>query len=144
MKHSSKGRISAESRKGKQIPDPGIIKKTSTNNEQPLLSFQLFDFNHQCPSIWQGDEIKSLFQMFSKVCRMTWQDVVKTGGKPGNKTGLGFTEIIPDPFKRPATLSPDLLISELRVSIKARVFGVRCEKTYYVIRLDRNHQICKS
>lgn len=139
-----KQKFSADYRKGSRIPSPSIEPKISTNKETPLLSFESFDFNHQCPSEWQSDEIKSLFQMFNKICKMTWLEILNTGGKSGNKTGLGFTEIEPDPFKRPNDLSPDVTISELRVTKKARVFGARYGRTYYIIRLDRNHEICKS
>lgn len=141
MSYIPRSSSSANYRTGSKIPPPSTAAKVSTNNAKPLLSFELFDSGHECPSTWRSNEIKLLFQMFNKACKMTWIDILKTGGK--NKTGLGYTELNHDPFTRPKTLSADLTISELRVTQKARVFGIRVDRTYYVLRLDRNHNVIK-
>lgn len=132
----------AGNRGGKSIPDPLPPTKESSVNKKAVLSFELFDSTHECPSDW-GNDIKSLFDAFKKVSCRTWIQIFQSGGKSGTKTGLGFTKISPAPFKLPREMSKDMEISEIRVSEKKRFFGTLKNEVYYVIRLDRNHRVCK-
>lgn len=143
MKNKFTGKIKAESRQGERINVPSESSEESTNSKTVTFSFELFDFDYQCPSEWQKDEVKQLFKTLNKASQYTWEQVQRTGGKGGNKNGLGFTNIDPDPFTRPANLSQDISISEFRVTEKARMFGARIGRTYLVLRIDRNHKICK-
>ena len=115
----------------------------STNHLPPAFSFLHFDQDSECPSAWASEEIKTLFVRLKVAAGMTWEQVIKSGGAPGNKTGLGFTPVDVKKCSRklPMQLSDDIDLSEIRVSEKARIFGVRNESTYFVIWLDRNHAI---
>lgn len=115
----------------------------STNHLPPSFSFLHFDQDSECPSTWATEEIKTLFVRLKVFTGMTWEQVIKSGGSPGNKTGLGFTsvDIKKCGRKLPTQLSDDVDLSEIRVSGKARIFGVRNESTYFVVWLDRNHAV---
>ena len=57
---------------------------------------------------------------------MTWQQVRGQGGKPGNKTGLAFTQY-PDSslnVARPSSVSTELAIARFRAGSAWRIFGV--------------------
>lgn len=124
------------------IPGVGDQPK-KTNDRKVVFSFELFDASAECPSTWIKDEVKALLAAFRKASERTWQQVIDTGGKAGGgKVGLGFTAFKTDPIPRPALLSSDLAISEMRVSDVARVFGSRKDECFFVIRLDRAHAVC--
>jgi hypothetical protein len=139
---SRKGKIIIpQARSGSIIPTPIAEVQKSTIHNKVVFSFELFDQDHECPSTW-SDEIRGLFLMFKKASGTTWNDVFKSGGRPGNKVGLGYTIFSNPPFARPQILSQDISISEMRVGRKGRVFGAHKLGIYYVIRLDKNHEIC--
>ena len=96
-----------------RIPAPGELTKKSTINERVRFAFDLIDLSVECPSSWGAGEIRSLFACWKKASQMTWMEVFKTGGKSGNKTGLGYTNFKQDPFPRPATISEDLQIAAM-------------------------------
>lgn len=124
------------------IPNPQE-KVGSTNHQLVRLSFELFNYDAQCPSTWQGQMVRQLFSAFTKATQKTWQQVIETGGKAyGGKVGLGFTTFKESPITRPLTLSNDIPISEMRVNDTARFFGARKDATYYVIELDKGHDVC--
>lgn len=131
---------------GSNIPAPDPAQRRSTQHEKAVFSFEIFDASLECPSLWQGDEVKLLVSTFKKVSSMTWDQIVKTGGKSkgGKKKGLGYTVFSDEesPIARPSSISPDLPISEMRVTLKARIFGARKDEKYFVICLDRNHRLC--
>jgi hypothetical protein len=128
---------------GHDIPAPTTASK-NYDDSKVVFSFELFSPNLECPSTWLNEEVKQLFSMFVKASQRTWRQVLQTSGKShGGKVGLGYTPFKTDPFPRPQNVSADLVISELRVTDKARVFGCRSRDHFYIIRLDRGHQVCK-
>ena len=124
-------------------PNRDALKK-STLFEKARLSFELYDDQRQCASSWQSDEIKLLFDSFRKLSERTWEQIFKSGGKGGNKVGLGYTPFENDnscPIKRPAALTgEDVRMSEIRVSQQARIFGAHIAGVYFVVELDKGHK----
>ena len=141
------------------IPKPKVPEQSSFVPNQPLktlsetvqpnklmphLSFHHFDESSECISEWTQEETKQLFEKLRQFSQTTWQEIIETGGKGRNKTGFGFTEIQNTKnMKRkwPKRLSTDCTLSEIRICQKKRVFGVRRERAFYVIWLDRNHLV---
>jgi hypothetical protein len=105
----------------------------------------LYDENRECASSWQSDQIKLLFECFKKVSQRTWEQIFKSGGKAGDKVGLGYTPFEDSncPVKRHPQLAEDIRMSEIRVSQEARIFGAHIRGTYYVIELDKGHKKTK-
>lgn len=146
--------------KGKATPKfgipsaPEIIQKVptvhsghahtgSTNHLAPAFSFLHFDPSPECPSTWPQDNMKSLFDAMRVASSMTWKQVQATGGHGKNAQGIAFKVVNPKQAKRnlPENLAEDIDLAEIRITKKARIFGVRSESIFYVIWLDKDHQV---
>jgi hypothetical protein len=81
--------------------------------------------------------VKKLSRFFSKVQAMTWSQIRED-------YGLGLSNHCAPPaagFSRPANLSPDIKLCELRVNGTARVHGFQDDSTFFLIWLDRSHTV---
>ncbi len=67
---------------------------------------------------------------------------MQTGGR--SKSGLGFTPLQRNPFPSLYGMKPDDTVSEMRVTDKFRVFGIRRRSVYFVIHLDPDHKVLPS
>jgi hypothetical protein len=113
--------------------------------EPPNVNLKYYDPDFECFSEWTSDELKSFSEFTQKLKRLTWQQIYKSGGRLGDKTGLGYTPHKTRAYlpKHPEldSLSPDITFFELRITQKARVHGFRVKSTFFLVWLDRNHQI---
>lgn len=123
----------------------GLTKKDKSNTETAFVALKYFQPQHECLSDWDRAELSALSGFIGTISQMSWTDIQNTGGKRGNKVGVGFT-----PHKDRNSLpkcpvldqiSEDISFFELRVNDKARVHGFRCKSTFFLVWLDRNHQI---
>ena len=109
-----------------------------------FVALKYFRPEIQCFSEWGPDELRAFSDFNRKVSLQTWQQIVSSGGKGPNKAGLGFTAHDGRQLPRADfsdTLSEDLTWIELRVSQKARVHGFRAGHAFFLVFLDRNHQL---
>lgn len=115
----------------------------STDHLPPAFSFYHFDSDSECPSTWNSDEMKSLFTSLKLASSMTWQQVRSTGGQARNAQGIAYKPVSLKQAARklPGNLAEDIDLSEMRISDRARIFGVRNEATYYIVWLDKDHQV---
>ena len=116
-----------------------------SQSEKPYIALKYFDPSYECFSAWSPEELKAFSSFNKKLSQLTWQDINKSGGKKGGKTGVAYT-VHKDRGKLPDNdalkrISPDLTFFELRVSEKARVHGFRMKSAFFLVWLDRNHQI---
>lgn len=124
----------------------GLYKKEdNTDKKHPDLSLKYYDFNHQCFSELEKDDLAQITALCKKFSQMTWFDLKQQGGKGKNKTGLAPT--IVDRKQLPKSImvdriSEDISFMELRLSQKARIFGFRSSTTFFLIFLDKDHDIC--
>ena len=121
----------------------GLSKDDSSECAHVNLKYYAPDF--QCFSDWTADELKSFSQFCTKLRKMSWHEIYRTGGSLGNKTGLGYTPH-KDLRKLPghpelANLSEDLTWFELRLSEKVRVHGFRAVEAFFLVFLDREHAV---
>lgn len=109
------------------------------------ISFDLYESgNTYCLCEAEKGDIKHFMDSLRKLSSMTWQQVRDQGGKPGNKTGLAYTNY-PDhllSMKRPANVSLDLEIAGFRAGSASRVFGVTIDNVFHVLWFDPHHRIC--
>lgn len=130
------------------LPSLAAKKKEAKKVEaEPHVSLRYFDPSFECLSEWTTDELKAFSGLIETIRFMTWNDIYKTAGKLGNKTGVGYT-VHKDVSRLPTSkrlekLSPDLTFFELRVSGKARVHGFRMKSVFFLVWLDRNHKVYK-
>ena len=117
----------------------------SPSHEDPCVNLKYYDKSYQCFSEWQTDELKSFSSFVEKLAASNWTDILKSGGKSGQKKGFGMT-YHKDRNNLPASpilkkISEDIKFFELRVTQKARVHGFRSYSSFFLVWLDRNHQI---
>lgn len=103
-----------------------------------------FQAAFQCFSEWTRDELRAFSEFNRKVSSLTWPQIYSSGGKGGGKSGLGYTAhdgtALP-PLTLASTLSEDISWCEMRVTQKARVHGFRAGQGFFLVFLDRNHDV---
>ncbi len=119
----------------------GLEKK----EENPYIVLKYYHSDFECFSNWNSNELKAFSDFIRKLRQIQWEDIYKTGGKAGDKTGFGYTphkdiSQLPDnpELKK---ISPDITFFELRVTGKIRVHGFRVKAAFFLVWLDRNHRI---
>lgn len=118
----------------------------ANNRERPYISLRYFDGSYECFSKWTKEELAAFTDLLRRISQMTWTQIMATGGKGGNKTGLGCTKLEARILPSSATngLSEDLPFMELRVTQKARIHGFRMNEAFFLLCLDREHKVCPS
>ena len=123
---------------------------TEPNRGQPesaYLALKYYQSEHECFSEWSADELRAFSEFSRKLSQQTWQDIFRSGGSIGKKTGLGYTQH-KNKSKLPkcdviGKISDEIDFFELRVTRKARAHGFRSKSTFFLVWLDRNHLIYK-
>ncbi|MDD5410908.1 MAG: hypothetical protein PHF31_05760 [Methylobacter sp.] len=126
--------------------------KKDTHKHYPYVALKYFDNEWQCFSDWEKDELQQFSSFLKKLAGYTWQQVYETAGKPGTKHGLAYTKLdinsISDSAKEHLSrvrqqISDDIQFFELRVNQnKLRVHGFQSQSAFFLILLDREHQVC--
>lgn len=116
------------------------------NDDRAFVTLKYFDSSYECFSEWKENELKDFSNFIKTINQMTWNEIYKSGGK-NNKTGLGYTvhthkEVLPNQ-RLLRTISEDITFFELRVNQKARVHGFRVKSAFYLVWLDRGHEVYK-
>jgi len=109
-----------------------------------FVALKYFRPEQQCFSEWSKDELRAFSDFNRKVSLQTWPQIMASGGKGANKAGLGYTPHDGSSLPRPdfaGSLSDDLTWIELRVTQKARVHGFRAGPAFFLVYLDRNHDL---
>jgi hypothetical protein len=110
------------------------------------VALKYYDPNAQCLSCWTKSELEALSGFIQKVSQMTWSQIHKSGGRRGRKVGLGYTlhkdnSMLPAKAKTLNTVSEDTNYFELRVTKRARVHGFRANSTFFLVLLDKDHEL---
>lgn len=134
-------------------PDKKDVPCTSTeithiglNRDSTVhIGLKYYDANHECFSKWEKPELKELSKFVKKLSNYTWNQVMQ---QAGSKNGFNYTlhKDIKKLPKEPKALglSEDTTFFELRVDGDKRVHGFRSKSIFFLIWLDRNHQIYPS
>ena len=112
--------------------------------DHPVVCLTLVNHEWECFSDYSRDEMRAFWKFQNKFSQQTWEQVQRSGGRQGSKTGLGYSKIERDQYpgeylKR--NISPDVTFFELRVSRKSRVHGFRSRDIFYICFLDKDHRI---
>lgn len=128
-----------------KISEAATAKATqgeTTDHVNPSFRFAHVDGNRWCLSEWEASEIKDLMRSLKKIEGYSWLQIKSQGSKSrGGSVGCGF-KIIKQHPSLPSSVSDDVVISEMRVCEKKRIFGFRLGSVYYVIWFDRDHSVC--
>ncbi|MCD2177331.1 hypothetical protein [Rhizobium sp. C1] len=122
-----------------------LNSEKNSEKETPHVNLKYYVSAFQCLSTWDVNSLRAFSAFVEKLRQMKWSDIYKTGGKLGNKTGLGYTVL--DRKKYPKndqldSISEDITLFELRVDGESRVHGFRCLDAFYLVYLDKDHKIC--
>ncbi|GGK28989.1 hypothetical protein [Salinarimonas ramus] len=101
------------------------------------VSLKHWHAGSQCLSDWRAPELKKLRRLVDKVQSLTPAQLRADPGL-GWKPHKGPAA---RGFSRPASLSKDIGLCELRVDGKARVHGALFDATFYLVWLDRAHAV---
>jgi hypothetical protein len=120
------------------------LGKEGDSQARAFVALKYFQHRHQCFSEWTKDELRAFSDFNRKVSAQTWQQIMASGGKGERKAGLGYTPH--DGSGLPAvdfadTLSEDIGWVELRVTQEARVHGFRAGHAFFLVFLDRGHDL---
>lgn len=92
----------------------------------------------------ERDEVRAYMDCLRRISDMTFHQVIATGSKGSQKTGLNYTPYDEHAIKGaswPQFLSRDMKIGGVRAGSKLRLFGVFIERVFHVMWFDRNHVI---
>ena len=115
------------------------ISSEDKDDGRPYLVLKYFSPSHQCFSEWSKIELKAFSSFTEKLKRMNWRHVRQS-------EGFGF-KVHKDRNKLPGRgsaikeISPDIPCSELRITQRARIHGFRMNSAFFLVWLDRDHQI---
>lgn len=132
--------------KNEKFPKNNIIENPSTNNLPPHISLKYYDYKHECFSQWTQRDLKDFSHLNELLSKTTWKEMIQNCSKNyGMKKGLGSTVIRDTNIheKLPKNISKDCTLIELRVNEKSRIIGFRNNEIYFLIWLDRNHDLCE-
>lgn len=120
------------------VAAPGVVRVGQAAEKPVHVSLRYWHTGSQCISVWQRGELEKLRKLIDKVQKLTPTAIRTDAGlhwknHNGPPRGKGWSS--------PAGLSKDVPICELRVDNKARVHGAIYEGTFYLVWLDRNHEV---
>lgn len=109
-----------------------------------FVALKYYRPEYQCFSEWTADELRAFSGFCRKLAQMTWQQIVETGGR--FRSGLGCTPV--ERGRLPNTeflhaISEDISWMEMRVTQVARVFGFRAGHAFFLVFLDRTHDVIR-
>lgn len=128
------------------LRDAALLGVASTaDNERPHVNLRYYWPDHECFSAWDATKLKAFSAFCRKLCQSKWNEIYKTAGSSGHKTGFGYTphkdtSVLPSNPEL-ANFSPDLTWFELRVDQESRVHGFRARDSFFLVFLDGKHQI---
>ena len=121
--------------KANKIPSIATeLKQASTDSQYPVFSFKNVCSNHCQLSDWQGRELLKLITTFKTMESLPW-------GEVRNHKGLNLKPIEQCAFRLPDSVPEDVVIQEVKVDKKRRLFGYRAGRVFYLIWFDRNHDV---
>lgn len=127
-----------------KVADLYSWKEGGTDNEHPYLNLKYFDYDYQCFSELDKDDLRSFTDVSRKFSMLDWVQLKRQSGKGTNKTGLAPTIIPRHELPRSKMIdkiSEDIDFIEMRLNIEARMFGFRSGAAFFLVLLDKNHDI---
>lgn len=130
---------------------PEIKKHSSALKLKPYVALKYYKSDWQCFSEWESQELKEFSSFVELLQSYTWEQVYNTGNKK-SKHGFAYTkyeisDIKSEKFKGilnevKKEISEDINFFELRVNQKKlRVHGFQSQAVFFLVALDRNHEV---
>lgn len=121
--------------------------RASTRSEKstpPYVVLKYFQSNWQCFSEWEKSELRQFSQFIDKLSATTWQEVYSAKGfgykayqveNIPNKSAKSYLNTVRK------KISGEITFFELRISREMRLHGFRCQSAFFLVLLDRNHDV---
>jgi len=118
------------------------INRLISSNEGISISLKYYQDKVECFSEWQGKDLKRFSGLISKIRNMTAAQL--TGSSSLCDTHKGKPKA--QRYSWPDGISEEITRYELKVdqSKKSRVHGALIGSTFFLVWLDRNHQVFPS
>lgn len=128
-------------------PSPQVLQTSRSTLDDPLtLSFKHYsEGSDYCLGKCDMDTVRRAMKALRQVTTLAFKDVLRTGGRPGNKGGLGYTPYSDDDINvaRPQAIDRSSQIAAFRFSQVGRIWGVHDRGIFFVLWFDPYHQIWK-
>lgn len=121
-----------------EVEPPDDALELKADDPEITISLRYWHSNSQCLSDWQAKELKKLAKIIGKAQELTAIQL-KSDQSLGWKLHSGPAK--GHGFSRPTKLSKDIKLSELRVDNKARIHGALIDDTFFLVWLDRGHEV---
>lgn len=115
------------------------ISSEDKDDERPYLALKYFSPSHQCFSEWSKTELKAFSSFTEKLKKVNWRQVRELGGF-GYKVHKD-RNILPGKGSAIKEISLDIPPSELRITQRARIHGFRMNSAFFLVWLDKDHQM---
>lgn len=110
----------------------------SSETAPACISLKYFDSGYQCFSDWEKSELREFSNFINKLRQLPWKEIPRHSGlrKKDHKTRKSLPDR--DILTR---ISQETTFFELRVTGESRVHGFRVKSTFFLVWLDRQHDI---
>jgi len=157
-KHAVKDEVSRLSIRAsqKEVKIVGLVTEELKGHStalqlNPYVALKYFKSDWQCFSDCQIQELKAFSAFLKSLQKYTWEQVYSTGSRKP-KHGLAYTKYKMNDVKSEAIkatlesvkkeISEEISFFELRVNQnKLRVHGFQSQSIFFLVLLDRNHQV---
>lgn len=119
-----------------------IGKVSPAVKQEPVsVSLQFWHSGSQCLSVWNQSELKKLRKTIDKIQTLTAAGIRTDAGlqfkmHSGPPIGSGFG--------RTSSMPKDFSLCEVRVDLKSRLHGVLASNVFFLVWLDRGHDVFPS
>lgn len=108
-------------------------------NEPIRISFEhIHGYKNYCLSRCDRAEIKDIMDALRQITTLGWNDVRNSGGRPGNKEGLGYTPYPTLNHQLPAQMS-NMTMAGIRANSRVRILGFHYKQVFYLLMFNRDH-----
>ncbi|MGB0560733.1 MAG: hypothetical protein ACPGVO_02880 [Spirulinaceae cyanobacterium] len=114
------------------------------SEDYAYIVLKYFQGDWQCFSDWEKQELRQLTRFVRKISQQTWIQVYSSKGFKYTQYELSdvrnngakscFESVL-------SQITGDVKFFELRVDGEMRVHGFRCRSAFFLVLLDRNHEV---
>jgi hypothetical protein len=118
-----------------------LLGDSTSHRESVYVVLKYYDSDHECLSSWKKEELKDFSNFVHKLRQLSWNNL--PGGLRPKPCRLEHARNdARERLKRVCQqMSGDIQFIELRVSQRARVHGFRMKSAFFLVLLDRDHQV---
>jgi hypothetical protein len=118
-----------------------LLGDSTIHRESVYVVLKYYDSDHECLSSWKKEELKEFSNFVHKLRQLSWNNL-PGGLRPKPCRSEHARNDARERLKRVRQqMSGDIQFIELRVSQRDRVHGFRMKSAFFLVLLDRDHQV---